>query len=1762
MYVEWGDPEDVTISGDFDITPSTINWGESFSLRPKDFKIPASCTYAYHDYMIGGSSSWYSDRVGSQSSSSSYSYSNYPYSLAIGPNLVQIRVTATCADGAIDSGWVNGKFLTIKERENNSPPQFSAGFFREYNRNGIIPDYEVPVGTKINLRIINNNTSEPAMPYDPDGDPITYTWLFESSSSAWVRSLPDEYGAWEHDEVIGNLTASELGVHSVTVIARDSFGAESRRTVSISVIPPNPIPIIEGPTEVKENRPLPAPFSGAKSYSPMGRTITQYLWENNLPKYTTVGTERIRLEVVDSAGFHSLYKTEHTLTVLPDEPPVAVVESDPLGIRVESYDIFNKSYSPDKDPLVKATYRYKYDQANDGFDNDAWVSLAGDLVKSQIKPVKVGKYLIELTVEEDYGKTDTATTVLDTTNLAPSVSFTVEGKNEVPEPPNKYLIPADRMIKNWDLYETNSMVRLINKPYMWAIAGDKLLAGLGKGMEQQFSYEMSYSYGQGQVEAHRVFPVFTDNGYGPNSISPYKALAARDPLKSSPILIPTKSQAYPSPFTTGEDYAKLEPAQFHTMVRSNNTHVIFDQKRVAGYTDNGNNIYQPVIFGMNKSRLPGYASETIINSSNPYNVTTSLIHKWIGSNPYDFIIDMYRKREYPYYTKQDMTRDPNWKVKADAGDFSTASGKSNLGYETPMFEVAGNRILAVYNTRYKPLYAYYESCCDSDGRDRYKYVYPPKNYADVYIYDATTGEFLGSSFENGERAEISNTISNGNQTRIMTKGSNIVLLSSEPTQDYIEIDRDGRFIKSGKVPLSTITVNYEQKYRNYFGQIITAPMATYSCSWGYAQYGTYWKDDAGNFYSYRNVDCYSGNSVVKFDMSLNPDIPQGVYLVQIKPDYTVGTVAKLQGTSISRGQVGMYDFMRENYPILFYNPVTKQAVTRTYTVEYCNGCMWPTNTEHSNMANMTTGVAGPSGLNPLRYYTDMGPSFYVTHSGAYGNGWVTSSASGTLDKFNFNSDKYMRKETTSYTYGDRKTKTLRLGEYVGDGIWLSIYEGIYQDSGPGFGQGGTTQDAYMFLDSGLVNNTQAYKTFQFGQFVSPEEYTDAEFNFTLSMDSPTENAKTAGFSFRMASPINRYAVETDGASISLVKYVAGARTVLQTRAIAIQKKTDYKFKVLVKGDRIEVYLGGVPYLDKRDATFTSGKFGPFSDKSYTIFDRIEAKELNVEAATWLTSYAIWDENGVEGEAKAEVRYSDIKFEDPENDAQAGDFVWGITHTPKFLNNQGLSSMNGKTFSSPTLTFDKVGNYRIGLRAKDDPNAAYPFPGMEFDEYRKDSNEYWRIVTVHRRPVSCFDLGIHSTTLNVTWNDCSYDPDRWQSSTVYDTESTGIDYKTTRGVTERKYYYITPSGNTVNGKLVTPQEVGTYTAGMQVRDDYGAWSYWTEHEIDIAVPVIPDDPPVPGFTLSTMTLKRGEALSITSTAYDKEDGAAANLTHEYYIRNVTTGSVESLQSTNRGTWAKTFNSVGNLEIRQVVCDSKGQCAQMTKKVSVLNLAPVSNFDWSPKPAYEGDAITLVNQSTDHDGDTMSFTWTVTGPNAYRATFSTTNASIPSSVTNSNPGVYTVRLRAVDSYGEPNASDAVKTIAVNVLSVAGQVTHTENWEENRQQYNNKYPGSQRAVDVFWAGEKFVLAADTTVTGTLTTATTVTVRMGTNTVSLSPTNAAKTSWTGSMWEEDYEELSAGTYTFTFTAAWSNGTVKTNTVTVRMLDDIYDYFRIHRLK
>lgn len=1857
--------------GDFDIVSPTINYRDTFDVVPRDFIIASGCTYLKHEFQFKrGSYTDVSHDVNGQTVTLQMTYDKYKYmpAIAVGTVQVSLNIHTTCGT----TGWIKTKPLTVINN-GNLPPTINIAWFARGDRT--TPVTTVQEGQPVDLVLVNTS--------DPDGDIVTWDFNFSSSGSAWIRGLPSAYGFGSKETDYNNIqTMGHSGSHTVSATAEDGHGGQGTASASLFIQAPAPIPVITGPNQVVQGRPLPSSFSSAGSYSPIGRTINHSLdeWGNLRATYPTPGNEIITLWVTDSAGKRSEYMAAHTLKVIPDKPPIAQLDVPPIGIRNQTFDIYNRSYSEDGDTIVSAEYKFKYDANNNGFGDDGWQPLTGDLTKTSLRPSKVGKYLFYIRVCEDYGACgDTSAVVevgltLNVTNLAPEVRFDISGKNEQPEINPSIPFSASAVIR-WGLYETNTNNVQANKPYMWADSGGVLSAGLGKGMEKQYTFLKVEDGWPGPNPQHPVFAHFTDNGFGPNAISPYRGMLSRDTSKSQPLLLPPVANGNFVVKTPVDPTTPLTPVKFNTdqNIQSTKTHFYF-------WTQNSTHL-----MAYNKNRIPTYQSGTkFVGDASSF--TSTLVHYWSnGVNPYDLA--------FPRGGGQALdSRIPSRMVQYHGGpDAGWRSMQATVSKHSTM--LLGDKIVVVYSYALPNSCSFWEEDTEDGYNSGYNCAYDPEK-TQIAKFDAVTGGLLDDGLTRPIPANV--LTSRYGSAEYIVRGNNLLITQSNQydpsTLHYLEADVDGNVVRNGTFSQPSFPLSYSYKFANPFNpsQPNTAPMATYDCRWSGSlngKSGGSYTDDEGNILSYRQISCWAAgaSSGSIWDPALNPDQPTGLYLVKF--DINTGSTIvspKLKGRSASYSSLGVGDWPQENDPTLAYNPATKQAYTRSFTVTYCNGCMVGTLATYYEVVTLDgSGLKwdGPAIAN----WDDYFPSpFYITPSGTTGYGTCSYTASGTCEQYTSHLNEKLIDYVTGTSFGggsfeNHKADSMVHGQFVGDGLYLSIYAGFSNSGAGGHSQGFTTQDRWIFLDTGPVNTSTAYQGFKLGQFMSPGQYDNSEINFTLYLGQAQVDSELAGFSFRAQDPANRYAVEVDGRNLYLSKYVAGGRTVLQSSSFPMADRVDYAFRVTASGNNLKVTVNGVPYFDLTDGSFAAGKVGPFSDKSYATFKSMSLKGVVPDSVEWKTEYAIYNE----AYHNADIRYDNVQFTDPENDPMSGTFKWSIAHTPKFFNNQGYSGLNGGTFSSPQVVFDAVGVYDVTLQAKDDPHPDYLTPSNVFDAYRKDSNAFAKRITVHRRAVAFFTIS-QGADGRMIWDYQDYDPDRWVNAWTYSgPETPGMNYGVDRGIKDRKFYFITPSGVRHDFKLSSPQEIGNYIIGMQSIDEWGAESIPYEVSYWVNVPGPANTPPVasmripdgtyaspniititrpyfewnqtdidPGTLFSafqiqvtnewggavfdsyslgqgptgatiqgwtvTSDMPVGQPLQVRVRVYDGTDWSDWSLTTWFYINRPPTTAMTVPNGTQgnptiftelRPTfqWTQTDLDPYNVftyfqlqvinEANTVVVMDTGHYWQGTtslygsyaptvdlpkeEKLRVwvqafdgyvwsgfspqtwflihINNPPVADFNWSPNPAYEGDTITITNLSSDPDGDMLTSSWTITGPNGYSRTATSTHTSIAGSDTANHPGNYVVQLTVTDPDGL--SSTITKTIPVLDLSVTGFVEHTDRYEELRKAYNLNASGDPeypRTVDIFAAGEAFMLRANTTDTGASgTKAASVHVTRHPFPFDTALSSRTKLNWSGKMVDDDYnEKLTDGNYRFTFDATWSNGHTESVDVIVKVEGDNTIYF------
>ncbi|ALS27253.1 PKD domain-containing protein [Paenibacillus sp. 32O-W] len=1749
-------------TGDFEVLPDTINYRDTFRLVPKDFRLNG-CAYQYHYYKIERNGTFTTPRVMGQTAETVYSIGNYPWIIGVGQHLVYMKIKTTCGE----SDWIGPKPLVVKGPATNSPPQFKIGFVHPDRPTQ--PVYEVVEGTVLDLMVIFDD-SVPT-PYDPDGDTLYFNGFDLERGTPFIQSLRSK---GVHSDVgIHQITMDSVGYHSVSGTMRDEFGLTSSASTYIRVVPKNPVPIATCPAEVVENRQVPpSAFDSGRSYSPVGRTIdhSRDEWTNRRTVYSN-GTSKdivvqVSLHVYDSFGLKSLEPATCDIVVKPDIPPVARLDVPPVAVRQTAYDIVNKSYSPDGDPIVQAEYRYKYDRNNNGFGDDEWVSLPGSLQKAVFRPAKVGKYLFHLKVTEAYGKwgdtSEIAETELtmDVVNNAPEVSFDMEGKYPQPNL-NLYTTVTPQTMMGWPVYVTNEARQVYNKNNLWEVKNGWLASGEGRNFGQQENNIYHVEDPNRTAGEYWTSLGVTNNGFGTNRLSPWRSASSFDLRLNHPVVGPNGYLMEFEPYDYRNDLPKI---------RSNKKYIFFDHKDSIDFS-----IKKTTIYALDPKKL---------SPAEMYVEDFRVKYRYQNGSPFVYTIAI----PEGLHTQWEM-----------AGQYLYTFNFKDSKYEAVVYDIfTGNEIRR-------------------------------KTFPDD----------LGRSFQWGVWK-----ISHASGPNVYLRRNIGTNVAGEAHAEWILMTPELELIDkpSWKVPA----------IRSYNWVVEGNP---------YVSIQPFFTDPTGAIYAYEGVRIPNG-SYYYWDLNVtkyNPDLSLA---------WRTYLTAPAEAGYPNRASAGGFSsmFQLDQFNSLMINPLKGELLAKQYRT-YWDGWI-PLSSEVINVINLSNGTikgrlseSAGDDMEKYHYSTPDRTKMTVDWQGEISK--ADRSFTTTIDGYrtgflnDYNCGRYNNVLDTSgqlvasfvssncYNYDEQI-----FGEYFGDGVYVYMTEPRNQND----------SKYYLNVAVGTPTTTQPlFRSFTNGQFYSPSSINgDVEMLFSFRMENADYDSEWLGLSFRMQDSRNRYAAETDGKNIRIAKYVNGTRTVLKTMSYPLQSKRDYTFKLRIIGAEMQLFLDGAPLFTVSDSAFSGGRYGYFADKSFVSFGPLAYRALQLKDE-WSHSYAIWDPVT----AKAEVRYDNIRFEDPENDPMSGAYEWTIQHTVRFINNQGVSALHNRSFASEQLVFDKVGDYVVRLQARDDPHPDYRHPSNVFGQYRKLSDPFTRKVTVHRRPVSLFSVEQNSSG-KLVWHDSSYDPDRYESPSRYSNENTGIDYLHTRGIMERKYYYRTPGGNYVTGKLMSPQEIGRYEIGMAVKDEYGAWSDYTVVYLDVGRLSPPNTPPVPGFTASAVNTYRGVPVTFNSTAYDLEDGGRENLPHEYYIRTAGSGGgADMLHSTSRTSWTKTFGSVGSFVVRQIVEDSAGASAQYEMQIQIhnrkpaatvvqpsssdpskptrfdtlrptfrwtfvdldgdeqqkyqlriyrlggelvadtytrggsalqfvptqnlpegatlyvnvrahdgyewsdwsgpkyfyieTNRPPAADFDWMPKPVWEGDTLTLIDLSSDPDGDELTYNWNIRDPGGTVSTFT----AVPV-IPNAKPGSYLVTLTVSDGQLQHSVS---KTVTVLPLTLVGDVRHTAEWEAIHRKAGHEVANHPKD---FYAGEILLVSAVTSAAPVARVDAELKAKgldgKLLETAARLQSSGDPTVYNGELynvkWSSLTEGLDKGTYNVVFTVRYQNGVVKTATVPIRIIGSVYSEVGVHR--
>ncbi|MDG0814681.1 hypothetical protein [Cohnella rhizosphaerae] len=439
-------------TGDFDILPAnTITYGDTFKFHPRDIETTGICTFQSLKFRITrGTLVFEGSSITSKTTDDVYTSAKYPYVIQSGSTHdVYMQINTSCG-----SDWIgpqplevmspgsgstptpvptSGPTSTPTPTPDNKPPVARISWLKSGTTNQVAA---VAQNSIVDVKVMEKS--------DPDGDEVTVKdWDFDSGTD-WLKSKGEAFGGGPYEGINGfaGIMATELGAHTIKMTVQDTKGATYTTSATLNVVDAKPVAVIRAPINVVEGRALPSPIDGTLSYSPLGLQITEYDWTNKADRYYTPGNEIVRLRVKDEEGRWSDI-AQKTIEVLPDLPPIDTLAVPTEGTRLGTSAIQSGAYSPDYDQIVSHKIEMKYDAANDGFANDSWqivVNGNGDAESFTFTPSRVGKYLFQETVCEDFGKCGNTNgqpeseRTLNVTNLAPTAD--VKTESDVTDPPS------------------------------------------------------------------------------------------------------------------------------------------------------------------------------------------------------------------------------------------------------------------------------------------------------------------------------------------------------------------------------------------------------------------------------------------------------------------------------------------------------------------------------------------------------------------------------------------------------------------------------------------------------------------------------------------------------------------------------------------------------------------------------------------------------------------------------------------------------------------------------------------------------------------------------------------------------------------------------------------------------------------------------------------------------------------------------------------------------------------------------------------------------------------------------------------------------------------------------------------------------------------------------------------------------------------------------------------------------------------------------
>ncbi|WP_171683581.1 glycoside hydrolase family 78 protein [Paenibacillus planticolens] len=251
----------------------------------------------------------------------------------------------------------------------------------------------------------------------------------------------------------------------------------------------------------------------------------------------------------------------------------------------------------------------------------------------------------------------------------------------------------------------------------------------------------------------------------------------------------------------------------------------------------------------------------------------------------------------------------------------------------------------------------------------------------------------------------------------------------------------------------------------------------------------------------------------------------------------------------------------------------------------------------------------------------------------------------------------------------------------------------------------------------------------------------------------------------------------------------------------------------------------------------------------------------------------------------------------------------------------------------------------------------------------------------------------------------------------------------------------------------------------------------------------------------------------------------------------------------------------LRVRVRVLDGTAWSDYSEQTWFYINRPPAAEFDWTPKPVWEGDVVQSINSSFDPDGDTLSYVWKLEQPNGTVMLFYSKDIKQEFLA----PGTYKVTLTVSDGL---LSSSMVKMIAAAPLTIRSDVTYTDNWL-----LLHEKSGHQTAAvpKDFYSGEIFVVACQSSPAPVDE----VTAWLDTTGLDAKPLYVSErlmasagdsTMFGGEIFDARFQSFSEGLplglQTIHFRIRYRNGVVKTEEIPVHIIGNVNQSVGVHRVQ